>query len=61
MKSVKVTVVQQDDPYHFRSTNEQGHAVDTDNSGAYDSGIGSGVSPMELLIIARLLFRDRYC
>ena len=52
MNTIKVTVAQQENSFHFRGVNAVGHTVDTDNYTGYQSGIGSGVTPMELLIIA---------
>jgi putative redox protein len=51
MKTVKVTVRQQDTLYHFKGTNSEGHTVDMDDWGGYESGNGSGATPMELVIM----------
>jgi len=52
MKTVKVTVAQQSNSFHFRGVNQAGHIVDVDDYTGYESGNGSGVSPMELMIIS---------
>lgn len=51
MKTVKVNVRQQDALYHFKGTNSEGHTVDMDDWGGYESGNGSGATPMELVIM----------
>jgi putative redox protein len=52
MKTVKVTVAQQDTIFHFRGVNSVGHTVDMDDHAAYESGNGSGATPMEVLVMA---------
>lgn len=52
MATVRVSLEKQEADYHFRATNEQGHTVDVDDSSSYEDGVGNGVGPMQLLVIA---------
>jgi putative redox protein len=49
---MQVTVRQVDDRFHFRATNPQGLTVDMDDATAREDGVGKGVSPMQLLVMA---------
>jgi putative redox protein len=52
MKQIDVSLERVNDAFHFRSINVHGHTVEIDDSGAYDTGNGSGTGPMELLLSA---------
>ncbi len=51
MKTVKVTVRQQENLYHFVGINSEGHTIDMDDWAGYETGNGSGATPMELIIM----------
>ena len=52
MSIITVKVSKQDEDFHFRGVNTNGNTVDIDDATAYDDGIGQGVSPMQLLVMA---------
>ena len=52
MATIKVRVTKQETDFHFRGQNANGHTVDMDDATAYENGIGSGVGPMQLLLMA---------
>lgn len=52
MALVSVTLERQQADYHFRAVNADGLVVDIDDATAYENGKGSGVGPMQLLVMA---------
>ena len=52
MATIKVQVKKQEKDFHFRAQNESGQTADIDDATAYEDGVGSGVGPMQLLLMA---------
>ncbi len=52
MGKVSVRLEKQDNDFHFRGFNADGHSVDIDDATAYEDGDGNGVGPMQLIVIA---------
>lgn len=52
MATIKVRVTKQEKDFHFRARNESGLTVDIDDATAYEDSVGSGASPMQLLLMA---------
>ncbi len=52
MARIKVSLSKQAGDFHFLATNEFGKTVDIDDATAYEDGVGNGVGPMQLLVMA---------
>jgi len=51
MGTVRVTLNKQAEDFHFLGTNASGHSVHIDDAGGYVDKKGSGVGPMQLLLL----------
>ncbi|WP_457653079.1 OsmC family protein [Rhodocaloribacter sp.] len=52
MATVNVKLEQLDDSFHFRASNADGNTVDIDDATSREDGVGKGVGPMQLVVMA---------